>query len=189
MSLFGDEKAEDVQKTLTKCIRVGTVSSINAEKHTARVVFSDEGNNVSYDLPIIVPNTYDNSDYQMPDINEDVLCLFLPDGVEDGFILGSWYAGEVKPPCDNPEIRRVKFKDGTTVSYNRLTHELDVVIEGTHIHADRQKVNITTLQEVNINTTNANITASGNITMQSGGDTTITAGGTLTLQGSTTNIN
>jgi len=166
MSLFGDEKAEDVQQTLTKCIRVGTVSSINAEKHTARVVFSDEGNNVSYDLPIIVPNTYDNSDYQMPDINEDVLCLFLPDGVEDGFILGSWYAGEVKPPCDNPEIRRVKFKDGTTVSYNRLTHELDAQVENTLIHADRSDVSII-----------------------APGDITIKAGGTVTIQGATVNIN
>lgn len=189
MSIYGEEKANEVLNTLQKSIRIGTVSSINPKDHTARIVFEDEGHNVSYDLPIIVPNSYDNSDYRMPDINEDVLCLFLPDGIEDGFILGSWYAGEIKPPCDNPEIRRVKFKDGTTISYNRATHELDVVIEGTHIHADRQKVNVTTPQEVNINTTNANITASGNITMQSVGDTAITAGGNLTLQGANISLN
>ena len=188
MDMFGEE-SEDLKNTLSKCIRIGTISSIDTKEHTAKVAFPDEGNGVSYDLPVIVPNTYHNSDYQMPDINEDVLCIFLPDGVENGFILGSWYAGQVKPPCDDPDIRMVKFKDGTTISYNRRTHDLDVIIEGTHIHADRQKVNITTPQEVNINTTNANITASGNITMRSGGDTSITAGGTLTLQGATTNIN
>ena len=81
MSIYGEEKANEVLNTLRKCIRIGTVSSINPKDHTARIVFEDEGHNVSYDLPIIVPNTYDNSDYHMPDINEDVLCLFLPDGI------------------------------------------------------------------------------------------------------------
>ena len=71
----------------------------------------------------------------MPDIGEDVLCVFLLGGIEDGFVLGSFYAPEVARPTANKDERKVKFKDDTTVTYNRATHELDVVIEGTHIHA------------------------------------------------------
>lgn len=180
--------SEQIRSFLMNIIRVGEVTTTVPAKHMVRVAFPDDGD-VSHELPVICPNTKDNSDFHMPDVGEDVLCVFLPGGIEDGFVLGSFYAPEVARPTANQDERKVKFKDGTTVTYNRATHELDIVIEGTHIHVDRQKVNITTPQEVNINTTNANITASGNITMQSGGDTTITAGGTLTLQGSTTNIN
>lgn len=180
--------SEQIRAFLMNIIRVGEVTKTVPSKHMVRVAFPED-DDVSHELPVICPNTKDNSDFHMPDVGEDVLCVFLPGGIEDGFVLGSFYAPEVARPTANQDERKVKFKDGTTVTYNRATHELDVVIEGTHIHVDRQKVNVTTPQEVNINTTNANITASGNITMQSGGDTTITAGGTLTLQGSTTNIN
>lgn len=69
----------------------------------------------------------------MADIGEDVLCVFLPGGIEDGFVLG--YAPEVARPTSNKDERKVRFKDDTTVTYNRATHELDVVIEGTNIHA------------------------------------------------------
>ena len=180
--------SEQIRAFLMNIIRVGEVTKTVPSKHMVRVAFPED-DDVSHELPVICPNTKDNSDFHMPDVGEDVLCVFLPGGIEDGFVLGSFYAPEVARPTANQDERKVKFKDGTTVTYNRATHELDVVIEGTHIHVDRQKVNVTTPQEVNINTTNANITASGNITMQSGGDTTITAGGALTLQGSTTNIN
>ena len=180
--------SEQIRTFMMNIIRVGEVTETVPSKHMVRVAFPDDGD-VSHELPVICPNTKDNSDFHMPDVGEDVLCVFLPGGIEDGFVLGSFYAPEVARPTANQDERKIRFKDGTTVTYNRATHELDVVIEGTHIHADRAKVNITTPQEVNINTTKANITASGNINMQSGGDTTITAGGTLTLQGSTININ
>lgn len=180
--------SEQIRTFLMNIIRVGEVTETVPSKHMVRVAFPED-DDVSHELPVICPNTKDNSDFHMPDVGEDVLCVFLPGGIEDGFVLGSFYTPEVARPTANQDERKIRFKDGTTVTYNRATHELDVVIEGTHIHADRAKVNITTPQEVNINTTNANITASGNINMQSGGDTTITAGGTLTLQGSTTNIN
>ncbi|MDY6247692.1 MAG: phage baseplate assembly protein V [Succinivibrio sp.] len=187
--LSANERVSSLESTLTEIIRVGTVSSTNPQKHTARVTISDEDNLTTHELAVLCRNTFKNHDYNMPDVGDDVLCVFMPQGIEEGFILGSFYAGNVQPPTTNQDERKVEFADGTTVTYNRATHELDVVIEGTHIHADRAKVNITTPQEVNINTTNANITASGNITMKSGGNTSITAGGTLTLKGSNTNIN
>ena len=187
--LSANERVSGLESTLTEIIRVGTVSSTNPQKHTARVTISDEDNLTTHELAVLCRNTFKNHDYNMPDVGDDVLCVFMPQGIEEGFILGSFLAGNEQPPTTNQDERKVEFADGTTVTYNRATHELDVVIEGTHIHADRAKVNITTPQEVNINTTNANITASGNITMKSGGNTSITAGGTLTLKGSNTNIN
>ncbi|MGN0902704.1 MAG: phage baseplate assembly protein V, partial [Succinivibrio sp.] len=151
--------SEQIRDFLTNLIRVGEITETLPSKHKVRVSFPDDGD-VSHELPVICPNTQDNSDFHMPDVGEDVLCVFLPGGIEDGFVLGSFYAPEVERPTANQDERKVRFKDGTTVTYNRATHELDVVIEGTHIHADRQKVDITTPQTVNITTKNVNVIAS-----------------------------
>lgn len=145
--------------------KVGEVSSVDAAACTARVVFSDEDGIVSYDLPIMQRNTLGNQDYQMPEIGEDVLCLFLGTGQEDGFIIGSFYAGEVKPPESSTEKRTVVFKDGTRFSYDRSTHVFTATIEGTEITFDRQSGTITVPQSVTINCTSATVNASSKTTI------------------------
>lgn len=126
--------SEQICSFLMNNIRVGEVTATIPSKHLIRVAFPDDID-VSHELPVFCPNTKDNSDFHMPDIGEDVLCVFLLGGIEDGFVLGSFYAPEVARPTANKDERKVKFKDDTNVTYNRATHELDVVIEGTHIHA------------------------------------------------------
>ncbi|SPT67654.1 Phage P2 baseplate assembly protein gpV [Anaerobiospirillum thomasii] len=177
-ALLRNDGYEELKHLLSMVIRVGEITSIDPFRHTARVVFPEDDNCTSYDLPILCPNTLKNHNYHMPDIGEDAVCLFRPDGIEDGFILGSFYAGDVKPPATDPDIRMVKFNDDTTVTYNRKTHELDIVIEGTKIHADRQTVDVTTPKTINLKSTDINIQASNtvNITGNSvvvGGNSTI----------------
>ena len=126
------------------CVRIGEVSSIDPVKCTARVVFDDEESMVSYDLPVLQRNTMGNRDYQMPEVGEDVVCLFRSGGCEDGFIIGSFYAGQVTPPETSPDKRTVVFRDDTKVSYDRASHKLSVQIDGTTIVADRQSVVVET---------------------------------------------
>lgn len=102
----------------TDTIRIGEVVSIDPVACTCRVVFDDDDSLNSYDLPVMQRCTYDNHDYQMPDIGEDVVVAFRRGGDEDGIVLGSFYAGEVKPPESSPEKRTVAFKDGTRFSYD-----------------------------------------------------------------------
>ena len=64
--------------------KIGEVSSINPARCTARVIFDDENSMVSYDLPIMQRNSFGNCDYQMPDIGEDVLCLFRVTDLKTG---------------------------------------------------------------------------------------------------------
>ena len=121
------------QQPLPDLIKIGEVSSVDPEKCTARVVFDDEDSLVSYDLQILQRNTYENQDYQMVHPGEDVVCLFLGSGQEDGFIIGSLYAGEIKPPEASLDRRTVVFSDDTRVCYDRQEHKLTVTIEGTEI--------------------------------------------------------
>lgn len=139
--LFSRTDVADLSKNLRDYIRVGEVSSIDPARHTARVAFPDDDGAVSYDLPVLCRNSLENSDYAMPDVGEDVLCVFLPGGAEDGFILGSFYAGEVMPPTVLPDHRMVIFQDGTIIRYDRgEAHALDIIVENTTIHIDRKTI-------------------------------------------------
>lgn len=145
--------------------KIGEVSSINPVKCTARVIFDDENSMVTYDLPIMQRNSLGNRDYQMPDIGEDVLCLFRSDGFEDGVIIGSFYAGDVEPPETTADRRTVIFKDGTRICYDRAAHTLTVTIAGTEIVFDQQTGSITVPDSVTVNCTTATIHASKSVTI------------------------
>lgn len=153
------------QQPLPDLIKIGEVSSVDPEKCTARVVFDDEDSLVSYDLQILQRNTYENQDYQMVHPGEDVVCLFLGPGQEDGFIIGSLYAGEIKPPEASLDRRTVVFSDDTRVCYDRHEHKLTVTIEGTEIVFNRQDGSITVPNAVTINCTTATVNASSGITL------------------------
>lgn len=153
------------QQPLPDLIKIGEVSSVDPEKCTARVVFDDEDSLVSYDLQILQRNTYENQDYQMVHPGEDVVCLFLGPGQEDGFIIGSLYAGEIKPPEASLDRRTVVFSDGTRVCYDREEHKLTVTIEGTEIVFNRQDGSITVPNAVTINCTTATVNASLSVTL------------------------
>ncbi|WP_421663662.1 hypothetical protein [Lysinibacillus telephonicus] len=81
-------------------IRVGKVSSVNRNNCTARVFFEDRDDVVSHDLRVIVKNTMNKKDYWLPDVDEQVVCIFLPNGEETGFIVGSVYSDVDRPPAE-----------------------------------------------------------------------------------------
>ena len=94
---------------LKNIVRLGTVQSVNASKMTARVKFKDKGGITSGDLRIIkrpvyvVPAMESGAEGQTakvshnheafvtewtPGVNDMVLCIMVPDGDGDGFIIG-----------------------------------------------------------------------------------------------------
>lgn len=115
---------------LKNLVRVGRVSSINPGNATVRVVFEDRQDMVSYDLPVLVRQSLKNKDYFMPDVGEQVLCLFLPSGNAQGFVLGSFYSDADTPPVNDVNKRHVQFEDGTSIEYDRATHTLTVFCKG-----------------------------------------------------------
>lgn len=94
------------------------------------MVFGDRDEMVSYDLPVMVRNTLKNKDYWMPDIDEVVLCVFLPIGLEAGFIMGGFYTKPVPRPATTGAKRVVEFEDGTRAEYDRATHTLLADVKG-----------------------------------------------------------
>lgn len=139
MGLFDET---DYQELLGSIIKIGEVSSVDAAAGTASVVFDDDDSIVVPDMQVIHRNTFANRDYGMPDIGEDVVCLFLPSGTEEGFILGSVYAGEIEPPAGTIDKRVIEFSDGARFEYDRAEHVFSAKIDKTEITADADKVEI-----------------------------------------------
>lgn len=115
-------------------IRIGRVSSIDVNTNTARVVFSDKDDLVSGNLMIVNRGSMVDKDYWIPDIDEQVLCLMLPNksglGLNEGFILGSFFSAEDAPQERSTDVRAVKFGDGTVIKHDRKSGSLIVNATG-----------------------------------------------------------
>ena len=154
-----------LDSVLKNLIRVGIVSSASPEACTARVAFGDRSSIVSYDLPVLVRGALQNKDYWLPDPGEQVVCLFLPSGNAQGFILGSLYSAKDAPPVSSRDKRHIKFSDGTTVEYDRGTHTMSIDAKGPINIIATGPVNLTSDGIVEITasgvTVNADLTING----------------------------
>lgn len=176
-------------------IRVGEVVALDEKKGRIRVTFDDEDGATSYWLQVLVRNTLKNHDYWMPDIGEDVLCIFFGDAPETGFVLGSFYAGEVTPPESSGNKRTIVFADDTKVTYDRTTHELDIEISETKIHADKDSVSIVAPESItetasgfSVNASNVDVSATEKIALVAPTITLTIGGTTMVFNGSSAEL-
>lgn len=119
---------------IKRLIRVGTVSSVNVAAGTVRVAFAAQDDMVTYELPVITRGSKNNKDYWLPDVDEQVLCLFLPNvsgrGVCEGFVLGTFYSSVDAPVENSGDVHAVKYGDGTIIKHDRSTGKLTINATG-----------------------------------------------------------
>lgn len=180
------------QPDLSDIIRVGEVTSVNPADMTARVTFDDDDGVTSFDLPILQRNTLKNRDHCCVDVGEDVLCVFLPTGIEEGFILGSFYAEEVMPPSDSRDVRMVEFSDGTKLSYDRSSHKLTgdvkgdvaLTVSGTVSVQAQDIVTVKSSTSITLQAPIINLNGAINTAAEGGGAGTMTISGDINQTGS-----
>lgn len=118
---------------LKNIIRVGIVSSVNGTNCTARVTFPDKDNMVSAELPVIQIGGNGTQGYWIPEVGTRVLCLFTPNasgsGINSGFILGAYYTKATPPAESDPNVRSIRFPDGSFVKYENGTITINAASE------------------------------------------------------------
>lgn len=138
---------------IKKLIRVGTVSSVNPAAGTVRVAFAAQDDMVTYELPVITRGSKNNKDYWLPDVDEQVLCLFLPNvsgrGVCDGFVIGTFYSTVDAPVEGSVDVHSFKFGDGSVIKHDRRTGKLTInatgdidIIAGGNVTINGQTINL-----------------------------------------------
>lgn len=126
-----EKRIEALERKLNQVVRQGIVCSVQPEKGTVTVKLDDSDGLVSKPLQVLFKRTVDNADYDMPDVGEQVVCIFLPNGMEHGFVIGSPYSSVDSVPVADRDIKHYRFADGSYLEYNRRTHHLDINISGT----------------------------------------------------------
>ena len=137
---------------IKQLVRVGVISSVDAAAGTARVAFTDLDNTVSHDLRILTRGSKRDKDYWIPDIDEQVVCLMLPNasgrGVCAGVILGTFYSRTDSPAESSADVRGITFGDGSVARHDRgsgsmtihaagdleLIADGNVIIQGSTVH-------------------------------------------------------
>lgn len=110
----------------TRMLMIGTVTKINPEEGLARVLFEDKDKMTSKEIPVLFNHTNGLKIYAMPEIGEQVVCCFLANGLEEGYIIGAYYDDIDTPPVTDPAIKVIKFKTGDYIQYNDNTGEMAI---------------------------------------------------------------
>lgn len=146
-----DLELSGITEEIGEIVKVGIVSTVDANTCSARVVFPDRDDVVSSDLPIIQRNAGANQDYSLPDVGDNVLCLFLGTGTEDGFILGSFFNQKKTSKINGEDIRGVAFADGTQCTYDRKKKELIINAVGDINVTTKGKISVSSDKDITAN--------------------------------------
>lgn len=147
-----------LEDKVNELIRHGVVVKRDEKNMRVCVKFSDTVTKplTTNWLPVLLPRASGDCYYDLPDIGDKVLCLFLPNGIDTGFVLGSFY-GENKSPITNGDIYFHKFKDGTYLEYNRKKHKLiascvgDVELSATgNLKIEAQNISLMAREKISL---------------------------------------
>jgi phage baseplate assembly protein gpV len=118
---------EGVMKNL---IRIGKVSSINYEGGKVRVVFPDKDNLVSSELPML------SAEYNIPEVGDAVLCIFLPNGITQGFCLGKFFSQKNIPREAGDGIYYKDFFGEAFARYDKSSKTLTLNAENIRVEGN-----------------------------------------------------
>ncbi len=130
MSADLELRVKALEAMVRHLIRTGEVVGVDEAAGTARVRFADAQDLVSHPLRVLVDKSLRDQSQWMPDLGEQVLCLFLPTGLEQGFVVRAVYSSADPAPGKAGHIRFVRFEDGTELEYDRQAHRLRADVKG-----------------------------------------------------------
>lgn len=175
------------QDKMDQIVRLGYVVGRQPDKMRVRVSLPDTVTSplVTDWLPVLCRRACEDMEYDLPDINDQVLCVFLPIGLEQGFVIGSMY-GKQSPPVTNPDKVHRAFRDGTIVEYDRGEHKLtasvqgDVVITATgNVAVTGQTIQLNGQSSITMNAPTITIQGTISTSSQGGGAGSVTMNGNV----------
>ncbi|AIF51262.1 phage baseplate assembly protein V [Pelosinus sp. UFO1] len=110
--------------------RTGTVTAIDEVKQLIRVTFDDLDDTVSPWMQVAARGVSKDDDYWVPDIDEQVQCMFMPTGNAEGYVLFSVRGANNVPRAGKMGRRYIKFADGSSVEHDRESSTMTIVCSG-----------------------------------------------------------
>ena len=111
--------ATDTAKDMGEYIFVGQVSSYGKTPGTVIVRRPDKDDRTTDELYVMSRCTKETKDWWMPDIDDQVLCVLLPNtsgkGPGAGFVIGAFYSNVDAPAESDNNVRSIRYKDGSYI--------------------------------------------------------------------------
>lgn len=142
-------------------LRHGKVTEVLCDKTQVcvRVQWLDKQGLISKPLPVLQFGSRSTSNFWCPKVADDVTVQMLPNGSEEGFVIGSFYNTGNPPPITDPDTRHTTYADGTIIEYRESLPAL--IRDGVQIRAGRQgQLTIYSSNPLNITCGNCTIKAS-----------------------------
>lgn len=123
-------------------IRVGIVSSIDYDKGFVQVTYPDRENAVSGKLP------YFSYWYQMPEVGDKVVVLYLTNGNHEGFVLGKYYHESNLPiKTGKGLLHKPLHQNGAEIQYQEQTDSFalkagKIAVDSTTIHINSTEIKL-----------------------------------------------
>lgn len=117
----------ELDRRLANIIRFGKVSEIDVDAFKVKVdIGTDEAAQVTEWLPWLTRRAGDDTTWDPPDVGEQVI-IFSPGGELDQGIVGPSLFSDDKPPNGtDAKDRRVTFKDGSIIEFDRDSSALNL---------------------------------------------------------------
>ncbi|MCB2187689.1 MAG: phage baseplate assembly protein V [Deltaproteobacteria bacterium] len=113
-----------LEEMLAQVVRVGMVTQTDPKSHKVKVLFPEQDLLESDWLWVVAHKTHADKAYWLPDRDEQVLCLFLPNSHEVGFVLGAIYSDKDPVPVESQDKAHIRFQDGAWAEYDRNSGEM-----------------------------------------------------------------
>lgn len=114
--------------SLSECIFIGQVSAYGKAPGTVIVRRPDKDDRTTAELAVMSRCTKETKDYWMPAIDEQVLCILLPNasgkGPGAGFVIGAFYSTADPPKEHDTSVRSIRYKDGSYIVNNNGAMEI-----------------------------------------------------------------
>ena len=121
-----NQRLTALEGALRQIVRTAFVTELFPEEGKVRVEIRDADMIETYKLPVLVHKTRCDKDYWMPDLGEMVVCVFLPHGLQIGFVVGAFFNEKDPVPVPDPEKRHIRFMDGAWFEYDRAAGVMQV---------------------------------------------------------------
>ncbi|MEG1365267.1 MAG: phage baseplate assembly protein V [Cetobacterium sp.] len=158
-------------------IEFGEIVTINPIKSTAKVRLPELDGKTTGDLFVLVPLANEDKDFKVFLPGTMVVCLFMENTLERGFILGTFFSDKYKTPDGAAADKRImEYPGGARIEIDKTTGILNLDIVKT-LNVNVPTVNVNS-DEVNFNS--KNIKLNGDVTAN-----TITVKEDLSVGGNT----
>lgn len=137
---MSDYSLGELSRQIANLIRVGEVTEIDfTDPDAPRVKVAVSGFESDW-LPFGAKRAGSTKTWSPLSKGEQVVILSPYGDLGQAIIVCSLYSSSNPSPANSANLDKATYPDGTSISYNSDRHALDVIIGGTSITADRNKI-------------------------------------------------